>query len=65
MAPNGKAESEATLMDLVINKISLSKFNEGGAAILAADKRNHQKDIAGNINIRPLDRNRLREFVDI
>jgi len=48
---------------LVISMISLKRFNEGGAAILHADNKNHQKVIAGNNTINPLDRNKLRELV--
>jgi hypothetical protein len=45
-------------------RISLKRFNDGGAAILAAVSKNHQKVIAGKISIKPFDRKRLREFED-
>ena len=38
----------------MINKISAAKFREGGAAILEAEKQNHQKVIEGNKVISPL-----------
>lgn len=48
----------------VINKISPSKFIDGGAAILTALKRNHHIVMVGIIVKRPLVRKRLRVFDD-
>lgn len=56
-------KNNLVLKTLVIRRISLNKFNEGGAAIFAADKTNHHIASAGNINIRPFERKSLREFV--
>jgi hypothetical protein len=39
--------------ELVINRISAPRFNDGGAAILQAEKQNHQKVIDGNRAISP------------
>jgi len=55
--------TDLVLKILVRRRISLSKLRDGGAAMFAADSRNHQKVIEGNININPFDKNRLREFV--
>lgn len=38
----------------VINIISLSKFNDGGAAIFTASSKNHHSDIVGATAIIPL-----------
>lgn len=48
---------------LVSKKISLIKLIVGGAAIFAADIKNHQKVIAGKKVIIPLVRNNLRVCV--
>lgn len=48
---------------LVISMISLSRFREGGAAMLAAQITNHQKAMFGLSEIRPLVRKRLRVVV--
>lgn len=44
----------------VINIISLSRFRDGGAAMLAAANRNHHIDMIGVIFINPFIRNMLR-----
>jgi hypothetical protein len=48
---------------LLINKISLNRLIEGGAAILQMHNRNHHRAIEGMICIRPLQRSILREDV--
>ena len=45
------------------SEISAIKFSEGGAAILAIDKKNHIKVIIGNIACMPLVKNNLRVWV--
>lgn len=47
----------------VNRRISLIRFIEGGAAILAADERNHQRHIVGRSVRRPLERKSLRVLV--
>lgn len=47
----------------VSNTISLTKLIEGGAAILAAIRRNHMMDIAGVRFMSPLVKNILRVLV--
>lgn len=42
------------------NEISAIKFREGGAAMLAIERRNHSRDINGNIACMPLVKNKLR-----
>lgn len=44
--------------------ISLRRLIEGGAAILAAERRNHKNDSGGARVRRPLDKVILRVFVD-
>ena len=46
-----------------IRRISLIKFIEGGAAMLAALEINHQKDIVGNRVRSPFDKKSLRVLV--
>lgn len=50
----GKAENLIVGRVAVIKKISLAKFNEGGAAKFKARKINHQSEIAGIKERRPL-----------
>lgn len=45
-------------------RISAIKFNEGGAAMLAAISKNHQRAIEGEENRAPLVNIMLRVFVD-
>ena len=40
--------------ELVIKRISLPKFKEGGAAMFAAEKQNHQNVMDGKIVSSPL-----------
>ena len=47
----------------VIRRISLIRFIEGGAAILAAVEMNHQRHIVGRSERSPLERKRLRVLV--
>jgi len=53
------------LMILESNIISLIRFIDGGAAMLAANMRNHHMDIVGVIAIIPLVRNDLRVCVSL
>lgn len=46
---------------LLINKTSLTRLSDGGAAILQMHKRNHQRAIEGMICMRPLHSIILRE----
>lgn len=48
---------------LVIRRISLNKFSEGGAAMLAAERRSHHRDRLGRKEMRPLVRKTLRVLV--
>jgi len=48
---------------LLINKISLNRLIEGGAAILQMLNRNHHRAMEGIICIRPLHRSMLRDDV--
>jgi len=50
---------DENVMD-VMSIISLNRLRDGGAAILAAAKRNHHIDIVGIIFISPFIRNILR-----
>lgn len=47
----------------MINKISLSRLMDGGAAIFALTKRNHHIDIMGRLTRIPLVRAMLRVWV--
>lgn len=47
----------------MIRRISLNRLIEGGAAIFAADRRNHQRAIYGNTIARPLEMYTLRVLV--
>ena len=53
MMANGIDIRLETDKELVINRISAPKFNDGGAAMLQAEKQNHQKVIDGNRVISP------------
>ncbi len=49
---------------LMMRRISLNRLIEGGAAILAALRRNHHRAIYGEIMARPFVMYRLRVLVD-
>ena len=53
MEANSEIVSREYLVILVSNIISLNKFNVGGAAILADNKRNHHIDSEGVTSINP------------
>lgn len=63
MIPIGISMTVALDKTEVNRIISLSKFNDVGAAIFPAANKNHQNLIAGKYIKRPLVKNSLRVFV--
>lgn len=59
---DGIVHNDIDEMD-VISMISLIRFNDGGAAILADANRNHHKDIMGVDDNKPFIKNILRVCV--
>lgn len=62
MAPNGIAVAQDTERVLEIRRISAPRFKEGGAAMLHAEKQNHQKVIVGKNVISPFVTYILRDW---
>ena len=58
-------DGEADIIVAEINRISLGRFREGGAAIFEIEKINHHRDIDGAIVRRPFMRKRLRVWVKL
>jgi len=58
----GRSISLEVIVEHVINMISAIRLQEGGAAIFAADIKNHIIDIVGIIMFNPLFMRSLREF---
>ena len=63
MIASGKLARSEKDRELVMRRTSLAKFSEGGAAILHAEKENHQNVIDGKSASSPLVTYILRDWV--